>query len=121
MEACEEDAEVSEEKRRQFISRTKDESEKLVACNTAVGSMAEEPLEGHVSSPPLQISREGDLRIAWKLELSFSRASACSFRRLISVYRALHLTHLYLYQLPSHSFRSGHFLSGCICEKYLSV
>jgi len=49
MEACEEDAEVSEEKRRQFISRTKDESEKLVACNTAVGSMAEEPREGHVS------------------------------------------------------------------------
>jgi len=73
VEACGKDAEANGEKRRQIYIEKKDESEKLVACNTAVGSMAEEPLEGHVSSPPLQISREGDLRIAWKLELSFSR------------------------------------------------
>ena len=46
MEACEEDAEANGEKRRQIYIEKKDESEKLVACNTAVGSMAEEPLEG---------------------------------------------------------------------------
>jgi len=37
MEACEEDPEANGEKRRQIYIEKKDESEKLVACNTAWG------------------------------------------------------------------------------------